>query len=215
MKIARYIATYVHGSRSGLRQRRALAILIAASTITAACTGAFPDVTIDPTDLASPDQRDLGAPPAEGAEVLGTQAASSREAPSANVLGPAKETFDALESLQQAEVKGIAGTGVADGSASVDVEPDSAVGLSVFERLNPDGPKLLDPRKFDQRLPLDAIKPIYEPLVGSPDEVELDADELVMGVSINGESRAYPIRVLRFREMVNDELGGTPILVTW
>ena len=26
---------------------------------------------------------------------------------------------------------------------------------------------------------------------------------------------AYPIRVLRFREIVNDEVGGVPILVTW
>ncbi len=43
----------------------------------------------------------------------------------------------------------------------------------------------------------------------------LDSDDLVIGVSMGGESRAYPIRPLRFREMVNDELGGTPILVTW
>ena len=99
--------------------------------------------------------------------------------------------------------------------ADLEVEPEGDIELSGFQRLNPDGPKLLAPREYDQRLPLDAIRPIYEPLVGSPDEAQLDADELVMGVSINGESRAYPIKVLRFREIVNDELGGSPILVTW
>ena len=39
--------------------------------------------------------------------------------------------------------------------------------------------------------------------------------DLVIDVTIGGESRAYPIRVLRIREMANDVLGGTPILVTW
>ena len=62
----------------------------------------------------------------------------------------------------------------------------------------------------------DGIAPIYEPTVRTPDEVtELGPRELVIGVSVNGQSRAYPIRPLRFREMVNDELGGVPILVTW
>jgi hypothetical protein len=36
-----------------------------------------------------------------------------------------------------------------------------------------------------------------------------------MGVALNGEAKAYPVTVLRIREMVNDELGGLPILVTW
>ena len=43
----------------------------------------------------------------------------------------------------------------------------------------------------------------------------MDPEDLVIGVSIGGQVRAYPIGPLRFREMVNDELGGTPILVTW
>ena len=214
MNLVNYIATYVYGSRSGLRHGRALALLIAASMITAACTGAFPEIKIDPEILVSPNQHDLGIPLAESTELLGAPAASLEDASFADESRPASRTSEAAVLPQQADVGATAGS-TADETASVDVGSSGAVGLSVFERLNPNGPKLLDPREFDQRLPLDAIKPIYEPLVGSPDEVELDADELVMGVSINGESRAYPIRVLRFREMVNDELGGTPILVTW
>jgi len=37
----------------------------------------------------------------------------------------------------------------------------------------------------------------------------------VVGVSINGEARAYPVRFIRFHEIVNDTLGGVPIAVTF
>ena len=68
---------------------------------------------------------------------------------------------------------------------------------------------------FVPLLPRDAIRPVYEPEFVSAADSPLQADELVMGVAINGEAKAYPVTVLRFREMVDDELGGLPILVTW
>lgn len=36
----------------------------------------------------------------------------------------------------------------------------------------------------------------------------LEDDDIVFGVEINGESRAYPRRIMEVREMVNDTLGG-------
>jgi hypothetical protein len=86
---------------------------------------------------------------------------------------------------------------------------------AVLRDLTPAGPKDVNPRLFQQLLPRDAIFPIYEPTLGAPEDAPLDPEELVIGVSLGGEARAYPIRPLRFREMVNDELGGVPILVTW
>jgi len=68
---------------------------------------------------------------------------------------------------------------------------------------------------FQPLLPFDAIRPIYEPQFVTGDEAPFDQEELVMGVAIQGEAKAYPVSVLRFREMVDDELGGLPILVTW
>jgi hypothetical protein len=64
-------------------------------------------------------------------------------------------------------------------------------------------------------LPRDAIRPVYEPDFVEAADSPLQEDELVMGVAIQGEAKAYPVTVLRFREMVDDELGGLPILVTW
>lgn len=40
-------------------------------------------------------------------------------------------------------------------------------------------------------------------------------DDRVIGVSLGGEARAYPVRVLEWHEIVNDEVGGLPIAVTW
>ena len=68
---------------------------------------------------------------------------------------------------------------------------------------------------FPTLLPYDAIRPIYEPEFAPANNAPLEDDELVIGISLNGEAKAYPITVLRSREMVNDELGGKPILVTW
>jgi hypothetical protein len=43
----------------------------------------------------------------------------------------------------------------------------------------------------------------------------LVSNDLVIGVSINGEHRAYPMHILDVHEIVNDTLGGVPIVITW
>jgi hypothetical protein len=68
---------------------------------------------------------------------------------------------------------------------------------------------------FVPLLPRDAIAPVYDPEFVTADVSPLHEDELIMGIAIDGEAKAYPVTVLRFREMVNDELAGLPILVTW
>ena len=40
-------------------------------------------------------------------------------------------------------------------------------------------------------------------------------DDRVLGVVVNGHARAYPLRILNAHEVVNDELGGEPVLVTY
>jgi hypothetical protein len=76
------------------------------------------------------------------------------------------------------------------------------------------GPEI-DFGRFRQLLPKDAIRPIYEPRFAPGKLTSLDREELVIGVEINEESKAYPIGPLRAREMVNDVVGGVPVLVTW
>jgi len=71
------------------------------------------------------------------------------------------------------------------------------------------------PMGYEQSIPFDGIYPIYDPSFVTADEAPFEDDELVLGVSWDGEAKAYPITVLRFREMVNDELAGIPTLVTY
>ena len=40
-------------------------------------------------------------------------------------------------------------------------------------------------------------------------------DDIVIGVTFSGESRAYPIRILNWHEIANDRVGGTDILVSY
>lgn len=39
--------------------------------------------------------------------------------------------------------------------------------------------------------------------------------DLVIGVALGGEARAYPLRVMNWHEVVNDSLGGVPLAVTY
>ena len=66
-------------------------------------------------------------------------------------------------------------------------------------------------------LGFDAIPAILDPefVTASEAEASMDRDEQVLGLSINGEHRAYSIRMLSRHEIVNDVVGGVPVAVTW
>ncbi|MHC4140792.1 MAG: DUF3179 domain-containing (seleno)protein [Planctomycetota bacterium] len=59
------------------------------------------------------------------------------------------------------------------------------------------------------------------PSLTNPDVVSIDSadhlrdDDRVVGVSLGGHARAYPIRALIYHEAVNDEVGGVPIAVVY
>ena len=63
----------------------------------------------------------------------------------------------------------------------------------------------------------DAIPAILEPeflTVAEADE-QMQGDELVIGVSIDGDSRAYSVNMLSRHEIANDVVGGKSVAVTW
>lgn len=53
------------------------------------------------------------------------------------------------------------------------------------------------------------------PMISAGEADYLAADERVFGVAINGEARAYPLRIVNAHEMVNDSVGGEPIALSW
>jgi Protein of unknown function (DUF3179) len=66
-------------------------------------------------------------------------------------------------------------------------------------------------------LPRDGIPAIDNPqfLTVSEANEYYDPDELVIGVEINGDARAYSVPLLSNHEIVNDTVGGEIIAVTW
>lgn len=113
--------------------------------------------------------------------------------------------------LAAAAACGPTGNMVSSGQENTpEAEGDDTLLASILREEDPTGLN-----SFRQLLDRDDIDPIYDPSFVPVSHSGLQPDEMVIGVSIDGDSRAYPIRYLRWREMVNDEVGGTPILVTW
>ncbi len=65
--------------------------------------------------------------------------------------------------------------------------------------------------------PRDVIRPIDEPKLETVAEASawLDDREPVALAEAGGETRAYPLRILTWHEVVNDNLGGLPVAVTY
>lgn len=66
-------------------------------------------------------------------------------------------------------------------------------------------------------LPRDAIPAIDNPVFLTAEEADAEyaPDELVLGVNIDGDARAYSTGLLSRHEIVNDTVGGRKIAVTW
>ena len=65
--------------------------------------------------------------------------------------------------------------------------------------------------------PKDGIPSIDDPQFESIDDADLWLDELepVQVVDLNGDVRAYPVQVMVWHELVNDTVGGEPVVITF
>lgn len=62
----------------------------------------------------------------------------------------------------------------------------------------------------------DGIPALVNPKLIDPEDADyLTGDEQVFGVSINGDSRAYPLRIMDWHEMFNDVIGGVPVALAY
>ena len=85
------------------------------------------------------------------------------------------------------------------------------------EIIGADGPPAADFTDGDYvqlRRP-DDIPPIYAPEFVAPEAAGWPEGEPVIGLALNGDARAYPAGILYRRELVNDVVGGVPVLVSW
>ena len=62
----------------------------------------------------------------------------------------------------------------------------------------------------------DGIPALVNPsLVAAAEAGYLTQDELVFGVEIDGDARAYPLRIMDWHEMFNDVIGGVPVALAY
>lgn len=65
--------------------------------------------------------------------------------------------------------------------------------------------------------PKDGIPAIDDPQFESVSDADewLDDVEAVQVVDLNGDARAYPVQVMVWHELVNDTVGGEPVVITY
>lgn len=66
-------------------------------------------------------------------------------------------------------------------------------------------------------LPRDAIPALTFPSYYKAERADqyYDPEEVVIGIEFNGDARAYSVGLLSRHEIVNDEVGGIKLAVTW
>jgi hypothetical protein len=57
--------------------------------------------------------------------------------------------------------------------------------------------------------------PIRHAQFEAANQAHVDAKDFVLAVRVNGASRAYPVRQIAYHHIVNDTVGGVPIVATY
>ncbi|MEM9487239.1 MAG: DUF3179 domain-containing protein [Cyanobacteria bacterium P01_F01_bin.116] len=83
-----------------------------------------------------------------------------------------------------------------------DIDPDEVTRIELGQLLNGGPPK-------------DGIPSIDTPEFDTAATTPFSSDDLVVGMVVNGEAKAYPYNVLNWHEIVNDEIGGVNVSVTY
>ena len=98
--------------------------------------------------------------------------------------------------------------------------------INLFSLIDPRYVEFLAPAEKTARIDLTelvwgGVRPdgipdlLNAPVIPAAEARYLGAEDRVFGVSINGEHRAYPLRIVNAHEMANDVLGGQPIALAY
>lgn len=111
-----------------------------------------------------------------------------------------------------------AGTRLHAGQPAVEEAPTEEDALFPWER---DDPAVVDGFDADRIIsggpPPDGIEPIEAPCFESVAAAGewLDPDSPVLSIEVDGDRRAYPLAIMTQHEIVNDVIGGRPVVVTY
>jgi len=86
---------------------------------------------------------------------------------------------------------------------------------AIAEQSQPNTEEPEPPLGFEQLLQRGALASIDHPVFVSAEEASISDDAWVLGVVIDGESRAYSLRLLNSHEIVNDVISEQPVAAVW
>jgi hypothetical protein len=135
--------------------------------------------------------------------------------------GQNQETRQAREKLQKAfaenpEAKVAASELPAAIAERIDADKDGFVTKAEYDKIRWQSRGPRDRSDYtmlkDEGFPLNV-----DPKIVAADDAEIGDGDIVMGVVLNGEPRAYPVNYMNgpHNEVVNDVLGGRAIASTW
>jgi len=144
-----------------------------------------------------------GSSPDEGVMVVNT--AGQEDGNNLEVENVDPETEEASEEL-------------ADSLAEEAIfEPTPSPLIEQSYRANPVSDRDYSEFEIVTLLPRDAIPALSFPSYYKAERADnyYDPEEIVIGIEFNGDARAYSVGLLSRHEIVNDEVGGIKLAVTW
>lgn len=98
---------------------------------------------------------------------------------------------------------------------SMHIVPLEEIYFDTFQPVNRAVPLSEAPEELIERL-RDAIPPIHNPLYENAEQATwLDDEDIVLGYTAGDQAWAYPVKILNFHEIVNDNLAGQPVLISY
>ena len=207
--------------RSFVRPRRIVAALLvcAAAAAGAACGGD----SSDDQRVAEVDETASSRQPADDPSVqdagTGPDGGGNDSAQQPQEGGPEYDSTPRSDSTAQPDAAPAdASTPPAEPGEPIASTPREDVPSGLRDRNHPDHPEpLID---LGQILsggpPPDGIPPLEDPAFEPAGEVDWLAEvEPVLALEINGDARAYPLRIMTWHELVNGTVGGVPVTVSY
>jgi hypothetical protein len=210
------------------------------SAILAAATLALSTAVAHAADVASLSRDVVFGSQTQARAALDTLAREGRrDAIPAIILGMRYQGRGALRSDYRTALQRLTGSNASDWfeamlwqEANPEVRPHPSyreLKLESFERIDPNFLRFLggarsDPANMRIRLEeiswggvrVDGIPSLDNPtLIPASQASYMIDDDLVFGVEINGDARAYPLRIMGWHEMFNDVIGGVPVALAY
>jgi len=71
------------------------------------------------------------------------------------------------------------------------------------------------PSQYEQILPRGRIAAITQPTFVSAADAEIANESWILGVEVDGRTKAYSLNLLNSHEIVNDYFGDKPVAAVW